>query len=807
MYNFKNTDHNDNIILLFETVRKLSLELDFEKFFMEAVKAAIEVAGGNCVSGLALLEEDGSMGFKYLIGTPEYADESVLKKPFDEETKNKIISKRAGIVFFQDYQNDPNAIPAFKEVGLKSVLSFPVYSFSKAIGFLSFGWFYKLGEPLAESKINVIEAIIEQIAVAYQRKNMIDELKHLNKETNRISNLYNMLSQINELVFSSNNNIDMLYEVCSVIVKFNGFHCAWIGFIDEKFIIPVAYAGLCKDDFDKIKFPVDKIYGDNSISSVVMADQDKLDKLMLSGFDGILLNAAKYHSFKSLIAVPFYYVNSVCSLTGILAIYSSEENIFKDKEIKLVEQISASVSKAIKKINSENKQAYLENSLHYLAVHDWLTGVFNRSFFTERTNQAIESVKRNFQTLALAVCDLDGFKKINDRFGHSFGDELLKIVANILKDNVRKIDTVVRFGGDEFAVLFEDVGDKNDIYVILERILSEFKSPVTINEKEIIISISIGLSFYAEADTINKLYKNADLALYEAKNSGGNRYIVYEGDITAKNIYQMELIEKLKSALINNKLTVYYQPVINIFTNEIVELEALLRWNDPVEGFKSAYEFLPFIKHHSIVEEMTYNLFQKALNQQKNWNDSGFKSRISVNISPYQFYNAGFIDNMIDFFTCFFVKPGAVMLEISEDTLKFDFKKAVDISNKLIENNAAICLDDFCLRYGSINYLTSLPISEIKIDRNFIYGASEDKKIIKAVQGLLAIGNLMDIRVIIKGVESQTDYEILRQIGCNFVQGYYFAKPMDGKDIPGFYKSFESKYLLYQHDISMIRKT
>jgi diguanylate cyclase (GGDEF)-like protein/PAS domain S-box-containing protein len=445
--------------------------------------------------------------------------------------------------------------------------------------------------------------------------------------------------------------------------------------------------------------------------------------------------------------------------------------------------------------------------INYLATHDALTDLPNRSLFNAKFTQAINRCKSQHTRLALIFFDLDHFKNINDTLGHDVGDNLLIKVVERVKQSLRDTDVLARLGGDEFTILLESV-TRAGIVSVADKLHNVFSHPFKLREREIFITTSIGISVYPDDGLdMQILFKNADMATYCAKENGRNNYQFYTANMNEKMIRKTNLENDLRNALDNDELTVYYQPVMDIASNSITSLEALLRWKHPVDGFVSPTEFIPIAEGSGLImpigEWVINNVCQQNMTWQKEKNFP-VNLRTAINLSARQFKDANLVQLVTSTLNATGLNGKYVTLELTESLIMHDIEYSVGIIKQLKDLGICISIDDFGTGYSSLNYLRRFPIDVLKIDQSFITDIRDsDKNTDDAsaiVTAIIAMAHSLKMKVIAEGVETMKQYQFLKERGCDEIQGYLLSRPVPPEEIATFLKNSFSveKYLQQQ---------
>ena len=437
---------------------------------------------------------------------------------------------------------------------------------------------------------------------------------------------------------------------------------------------------------------------------------------------------------------------------------------------------------ASRRLTKEAETARDQASL--MANRDPLTGLANRRYFTEYL--AKENSRLSVTPKFLIFLDLDNFKDINDHLGHDMGDALLITVSDRLVKIVRPTDIVARLGGDEFALIIDCPEDY--IVSMVNRILDSIVHAIHINDTILHISTSIGVTLLRETTTdISEYLKQADIAMYHAKNNGKNSYKFFSRDLQDKLSLKQTMLTEVRKAIELEQMLVYFQPKVNLATTEVEGCEALVRWNHPQRGIVGPGEFLSYIEKSNLMLNLGEWVLWESCRKMKFLHDKGIKYPFSVNVSVNQFYAQGFVNLVDRAISETGLSASYLELEITETMLMQNLDQAKHTLRQLRDLGVSIAIDDFGVGYSSMGYLRELPINTIKIDRIFIANIHDDVKCRAIVEAILAMGKRLDMCIIAEGVETADQVKALVALGCDIAQGYYFARPMSFED-------FESEY-------------
>jgi len=424
--------------------------------------------------------------------------------------------------------------------------------------------------------------------------------------------------------------------------------------------------------------------------------------------------------------------------------------------------------------------------IKYQAYHDALTDLPNRQLFYDRLEMALAHAKRNEKMVGVMFVDLDKFKNINDSLGHNIGDLLLQEAAKRLKSCCRHEDTVSRFGDDEFTIILPGIKEGGHTIEVAQRIVEFFSEPFALKGHEIISSASIGITLYpTDGDDVSTLVKNADIAMYRAKEQGRNTYELYTKAMYNRVVERVELENNLRKALKNNEFRVYYQPQVDIKTGFISGTEALVRWQRSENELILPDKFIPVAEDTDIIFPLGEWVLRTACKQTKTWHDAGFESlSIAVNLSAKQFQDKHLVRVVRNVLEETDLAPKFLCLEITENTVMKDIESAVKIMAEFEEIGVHLSIDDFGTGYSSLSYLKRFPLHEIKIDKSFVQEIPCHRDDMAIAKAILSLAHSLNLKVLAEGVETQAQLEFMRTNSCDGIQGYLFSRPIQPEEIP-----------------------
>ena len=422
----------------------------------------------------------------------------------------------------------------------------------------------------------------------------------------------------------------------------------------------------------------------------------------------------------------------------------------------------------------------LEDELAHQAFHDSLTNLPNQVLFRDRVDHALIRVGRHRTRVAVLFIDLDNFKTVNDSLGHTIGDQLLVAVTARLESTLRQADTAARMGGDEFAVLLEDLDDPAKATEIAEKVIASLRKPFSIAGKEVFIGASIGIAFDGPDARSDQLLRNADLAMYTAKVRGRGRCQVYEPEMHAAAVERLEVEADLRRAVERDELVVHYQPIVDVRTGRIGGVEALVRWEHPTRGLLPPAAFIPLAEETGLIQEIGRWVLRKSCDQTRLWHDElGMPLTVSVNLSPRQLTDARIVTDVAEALLASGMPASHVVLEITEGAMMHDTDTTIARLEQLKELGVRLAVDDFGTGYSSLSYLQRFPIDILKIDRSFVAGIDGDAEESALARAIVRLAQTLQLTAVAEGVETEHQLERLRELGCRYAQGYLLHRPQD----------------------------
>ena len=476
--------------------------------------------------------------------------------------------------------------------------------------------------------------------------------------------------------------------------------------------------------------------------------------------------------------------NSLGALVALSSVALLTMTLFTSTLDARMQGKTARLAGSLKTANAELQT--VNEELQRRAFLDPLTGLPNRLLFEDRLLHALERIERaeerisgrNAEKIAVLFVDLDGFKPVNDSWGHAAGDEVLKEAARRLRIVARDSDTVARIGGDEFVLLMEDVTSLADCVTLARRLVEALGMPFDTAGQRVEISGSVGIVAYPDHGEKGKLVANADAAMYAAKRAGGNTYAVYESHMDARALEKLSLQNDLRHAIELGQLQLYYQPKIDGRLGQIRGVEALLRWKHPERGLVSPGVFIPIAERFGLINSIGNWVINEACRQMQAWAGDGLRMRMAINLSIHQLREEDLVERIGKALARNQVEPSQLLCEITESVAMEDLKATQNAFEGLARIGVFLSIDDFGTGYSSLSYLRQLPARQLKIDRSFVSDVETSNDARAIVSAVIQMAHALSLRVVAEGVETEGQRDILLGLGCDELQGFFFARPM-----------------------------
>jgi diguanylate cyclase (GGDEF)-like protein len=676
-----------------------------------------------------------------------------------------------------DVASDPRIRPWWDEAaGVKTCVVIPVRAGSSPVGVV----YFFLGDghgQLNEEVIDLMSRLAENVSFGLEMLKRAEMRRSALKDQDDLHRMYIALSATNEAIMRSRTREELLELVCSAAVLGGKFTSTTIALAEpgEEFLRIAASKGVNAERVRSTRFAISASRPEGRgttgtsfrtrrpcIINDYLADERTSHWHTLAG-EGGTKSGASFPLLKGRDAV------------GVLLFLSSEKGAFVGELVDLLARLAENISFALENFDRDAEKRQADEQIQYLATHDALTGLPNRAMFDELLDFSIKSARRNNKQCAVLFIDLDRFKHTNDTLGHAAGDALLVEVGKRLRSSARESDVVVRLGGDEFIIILNEISNRNHAALIARKVLSALSPGTVLAGHESQTTASIGIAIFPSDGTdVETLTKNADMAMYFAKEQGKNDFRFFEPEMHAGVAARNELGQELRHALAAGQFEVYYQPIVSIQTRRTVGIEALVRWRHPKHGLMSPNKFIPLAEETGLINPLGELILRQACLDAVAWPKD---VKVAVNVSAVQFRKSDFVAKIASILAETGLPAKRLELEITESVLLQRSETNIGILHELRDLGVAVALDDFGTGYSSLTHLRIFPFDKIKIDRSFVSEMSRMHVCAAIVSAVANLGRSLDIVTTAEGVETEEQLELLRAAGCTQAQGYLFGRP------------------------------
>ncbi|WP_420473316.1 EAL domain-containing protein [Noviherbaspirillum sp. ST9] len=603
-------------------------------------------------------------------------------------------------------------------------------------------------------------------------------------ERKRLDLALRVLSACNQALVRATDETALLTEVCRIFRDISGFPFAWVGYAEQGARRLVRPAALAEMEDGALVSTINHVtWGDEATAKGVTGTAIREGRVAVVHDMQTGAVHAPWREFMvrykivSAMSLPLKTSNTII---GALTLYSHEANAFGPNEVRVAEELADNLAYGISALRAEAARRRYAQQLEYHAGHDILTGLPNRALLQDRLNQAIAYASRYCYSVWVLFLDLDRFKFVNDSLGHKAGDAVLKTIAARLEASVRETDTVARLGGDEFVLVLPERADETLNTSVVQRIMDAVAAPLVVEGHEFFLGCSIGVAVYpSDGDDPETLVKNADIAMYRAKESGRNNFQFYTAAMNERLLERLRIEGDLRNALERGEFVLHYQPQIDLDTGRTVGMEALIRWAHPSLGMIPPLRFIGLAEETGLIVSIGEWVLRTACAQAVAWQRAGLGAlRVAVNLSARQFAQHDLVHLVAGTLQETGLPPHLLELELTESLVMTDVDRAIGVLGELKSLGVQLSLDDFGTGHSSLSYLKRLPIDALKIDQSFVRDINQTPDDAAIVASIISLARNLRRHVIAEGVETLEQLTYLQSHGCNEMQGFYFSKPV-----------------------------
>ena len=747
------------------------------------------VHGGKSLATAILLAEPGSIWLKPVAGTGEIV-EQITRTRFSIDPDNIYGTGVCGNAFRtqkpcanNDILNSAQGQPwrqAGRETGVVACLALPLIKAGQSVGVLMF--FTSKSWAQDEEIIALMARIAENVSVALDSFDRAAERTKTEEQKERLTRMFAALSATNEAIMRAKSRAQLFEMVCEAAAKGGKFTSTSINLVnrDSDFLDIVAVAGPTAETTRTVRISINAAHpegrglsGTAFRSRQACISNDYLADQRFSTFHAVI----RSDGAKSGAAFPLLVRGQA---VGVMLFLSAEKDTFVPEFAELLQRLADNVSFALENFERADEKTRADARIEYLASHDSLTNLPNREMFNGLLRYAIEAARRHQRRFAVLFIDLDRFKIINDSLGHDAGDILLVEIANRLRGALRSSDVVARLGGDEFVVILEETAEGDDVERIARNLLSVLGLPLQLSGHECHTTASIGIAMYpSDGSDVQTLTKNADMAMYLAKEDGKNGFRFFTKAVKTQSIERLTLETALRRALERNQFALHYQPKVDTASGQITGVEALLRWTHPELGVLPPMQFIPLAEETGLIVPIGRWVLKEACAQNMAWQRRGLRPvSMAVNLSPRQFADGCLLQDIDDALAASGMSPVLLQLEVTESMVMRNVSRAIKVLDAIQSRGIRLAIDDFGTGYSSMSLMKQFPIDTIKIDRFFVRDLPKDSEDQAIAQAIISMGKALGMTVVAEGVETAAQETFLRDHACDEMQGFLFSEPV-----------------------------
>ena len=609
-----------------------------------------------------------------------------------------------------------------------------------------------------------------------------DEKAKTEEQKESLTRMLAALSATNEAIVRASSRSELFDLVCQATAEGGKFTATSIGLRrpDSDYLEIVAAAGPTAASSREARVSVNEAHPEGRGSSGMAFRSGKpciINDYLADPRSQAFHARARMDGTRAGAAFPLFVRGQV---VGVMIFVALEKDTFTPEFAELLKRLTDNVSFALENFDRADEKTKADERIEYLASHDSLTNLPNREMFNGLLRRTIDAAERYQRQFAVLFIDLDRFKVINDSLGHDAGDMLLVEIGGRLRRALRASDVVARLGGDEFVVILEETAERPEVERIAGELLSVLSQPVQLSGHECHTTASIGIAMYpSDGSDMQTLTKNADMAMYLAKEDGKNGFRFFTKEIKAQSIERLTLESALRRALEREQFSLHYQPKVDMASGQITGVEALLRWNHPELGLVSPGQFIPLAEETGLIVPIGRWVLKEACAQNMAWQRRGLRPvTMAVNLSPRQFADAHLLQDVDEALLASGMSPVLLQLEVTESMVMRNVSRAIKVLDAIQSRGIRLAIDDFGTGYSSMSLMKQFPIDTIKIDRSFVRDLPNDSEDQAIAQAIISMGKALGMTVIAEGVETVEQQTFLRNHACDEMQGFLFSKPL-----------------------------